>query len=60
MKLKIWVNIYLAPYRTNRFYLSKSYPTKRLALDNIRKSILDRYICTYKIELTIPKYEKLH
>lgn len=60
MKLKVWVNIYLASYKTNRFYLSQSYPIKRLALDNVRKTMLDRYICTYKIELIIPKYEKTH
>lgn len=45
-----WVNLYVAPYQSNRIYTSMSYNSKEQAIAAIRSNN-ETYIKTIKIEL---------
>ncbi len=51
MEMKKWVNVFIDCYDETQYYVSKSYATKQLALNNVRPSMEGRYVDT--IELNV-------
>jgi hypothetical protein len=52
---KHWVNVFLSPYDSKRFYLSMTHPTKKRAVESLGKGKKGNknqtFIATIKIEI---------
>lgn len=48
--MKTWVNIFRDSYDKTQYYVSKSYATKKIARENVRKSMKSRYVNTINLK----------